>query len=311
LIGIVFPKILISIRVKIPRAPGLPPVFCQIISNKKLPFNLPKDAIVEASSNFECVPAPTRVILHIHGGGFIAGSPRTHEPYLRDWSISTGSLLISVDYSLAPEQKYPTQLNECFDVYRWIVSDNDWGLKANSIIITGDSSGGNLAVTTTVKAILENCRVPDGLWVAYPALDLRLKVSTSRAIFINDVMLPIHFMKICLNSYLHKTDDATNPLISPVNANDEILKKFPQFITIVSAGMDPLLDDCIKFIRRLESNQILYQHKVYELLPHGFLNYATTAIPESWRAKNDSIVMIETMFQQIEKKKFYSTQQQQ
>lgn len=62
-------------------------------------------------------------------GGFVAGTPQFHESYTRDWAIDTKAILISVDYSLSPDAKFPTALEECYHVYQWLVNKNAWNLK--------------------------------------------------------------------------------------------------------------------------------------------------------------------------------------
>lgn len=58
------------------------------------------------------------VILHYHGGGFIAMSSQSHEEYLREWARQTGHIIVSVDYFQAPEHKFPVQLHQCFNAYK-------------------------------------------------------------------------------------------------------------------------------------------------------------------------------------------------
>jgi acetyl esterase/lipase len=306
LIGIVFPAVYHSLTVIIPRpVEEGGPIPCQFIMNRAFPFHIPSSAIGPGQSITEVNGTgdmnPTRIILNFHGGGFIAGSPKSHETYLREWVTSTDCLLISVDYKLAPDHRWPYQLNECAYVYNWITENNPWGINASSIILTGDSAGANLVFTTTVKIIQEKKRIPDGIWTAYPALDFSYVCSPSRVIFINDVLLPFHFLVVCLDSYLPKTGEShENPLISPIFASDEILQQFPQHLTIASAGLDPLLDDAIKMVKRFENLGLPIHHKIYELLPHGFMQFASVSIPEAYRAKNQSIVSIKEMFESIE-----------
>ncbi|PRP86313.1 hypothetical protein PROFUN_05454, partial [Planoprotostelium fungivorum] len=89
-------------------------VKARLISSKAIPgFVYPFQNLQREVSGRE-MP----LIMHMHGGGFISGSTNMHENYLREWAIITGYPIVSIDYSLAPQQKYPTQLNECFEAYR-------------------------------------------------------------------------------------------------------------------------------------------------------------------------------------------------
>lgn len=314
LIGVVFPFVHTSVTVHVPRPDDQGgKIKCQFIMNRPIPFGIPAQYVAPGQSVTE-IPfdpdrrtEPLRVILNFHGGGFIAGSPKSHETYLREWVAATDCLLVSVDYQLAPDKKWPFQLEECFYIYNWLIDECPLGINISSIILTGDSAGANLAFTTTVKIIQEGKPVPDGIWAAYPALDMNFAVSPSRVVFINDVLLPFHFLLIALESYLPKGVDPCNPLISPVAVSDEVLLQFPRFVTIASAGLDPLLDDGIKMVKRFEQLNLPIRHKIYELLPHGYLQFATPMIPEAFRAKNQSTVEINEMFLLIEEKTIPST----
>ncbi len=65
------------------------------------------------------------LVIHIHGGGFIAQDSYTHSPYLRKWAVQTGLPVISIDYRLAPEHEYPSALDDCWQVYYWVVRHSE------------------------------------------------------------------------------------------------------------------------------------------------------------------------------------------
>mmetsp|Transcript_12581 Transcript_12581/g.10793 ORF Transcript_12581/g.10793 Transcript_12581/m.10793 type:complete len:149 (+) Transcript_12581:1487-1933(+) len=117
-------------------------------------------------------------------------------------------------------------------------------------------------------------RVPDGLFLAYPALNLESKEFTpSYLLAINDQIIPYSLLKICLNAYIPKdTDPIADFLLSPLKAPDEFLKKLPP-VRMIVGDMDPLHDDCWRFadkLRKLNKNVNLI---VYKGIPHGFLGY--------------------------------------
>jgi hormone-sensitive lipase len=88
-----------------------------------------------------------RVILHIHGGGFISMSSHCHENYTRRWAIETKTPIISVDYRTAPKDPFPAGIDDVWQVYVWILehAQRQLGIVPNQIIIAGDSAGGNIA----------------------------------------------------------------------------------------------------------------------------------------------------------------------
>jgi len=90
--------------------------------------------------------------------------------------------------------------------------------------------------------------------------------------------------------------------VSPVFASDEVLLKLPRNIIIINAGMDPLLDDGVKFAWRCNQLGIPVVQKTFELLPHGFLNFALPYIPSAWKAKDEATAYLKHLFAEAENK---------
>lgn len=126
------------------------------------------------------------LILDFPGGGFVAMSPEHHEERLRFWAVNSGRPVLSIDYGKAPEYPYPFAIDEVFDVYRLLVESAGRiiGMSGNnlSVIVTGDSAGGTLAVNLVIKILelkdgitknrgLEILPMPTGVVLAYAALD--------------------------------------------------------------------------------------------------------------------------------------------
>lgn len=132
-----------------------------------------------------------RLVLDIPGGGFVAMDPRCNDDKLFAWAAKSGLPILSLDYRKAPEYPYPYALNECLDAYSTLINTKGRcigfpGSQIPRIIITGDSAGGNLAVSATLM-ILEtkhpafrrssgrvDLPAPDGLICFYPALDMNI-----------------------------------------------------------------------------------------------------------------------------------------
>lgn len=70
-------------------------------------------------------PRSRALVIHIHGGGFVAQTSKSHEPYLKNWAQELGVPIISIDYSLAPEAPFPRALEECFFAYCWAIKNCD------------------------------------------------------------------------------------------------------------------------------------------------------------------------------------------
>ncbi|KAM3597063.1 uncharacterized protein V6R79_025526 [Siganus canaliculatus] len=142
------------------------------------------------------------LIIHFHGGGFVAQTSRSHENYLRSWSKELNVPVLSVDYSLSPEAPFPRALEECFYAYCWALNNcHLLGSTAERVCLAGDSAGGNLCITVSMRAMSSGIRVPDGIMAAYPATLLTTDASPSRLLTLIDPLLPLGVLTKCLNAY--------------------------------------------------------------------------------------------------------------
>lgn len=143
---------------------------------------------LESNSN-KVWPMSDQILVHIHGGGFIATSSSTHEVrcfvhvhicfslfnfsflvqvYLKPWALGLEIPIISIDYSLAPENPFPYAIDECFYAYAWILKNaSKLGWTGKTILFVGDSAGGNLLTIVTIKAIEIGLRKPDAIICFY------------------------------------------------------------------------------------------------------------------------------------------------
>ncbi|KAM4539404.1 lipase, hormone-sensitive a [Odontesthes bonariensis] len=147
-------------------------------------------------------PRSPWLIIHFHGGGFVAQTSRSHENYLRSWSKELGVPILSVDYSLSPEAPFPRALEECFYAYCWALNNcHLLGSTAERVCLAGDSAGGNLCITVSMRALTSGIRVPDGIMAAYPATMLTTDASPSRLLTLIDPLLPLGVLAKCVNAY--------------------------------------------------------------------------------------------------------------
>ncbi|XP_024123288.1 hormone-sensitive lipase isoform X4 [Oryzias melastigma] len=148
------------------------------------------------------LPSSPFLLIHFHGGGFVAQTSKSHEPYLKSWSHDLGVPILSVDYSLAPEAPFPRALEECFYAYCWALRNHHLlGWTGEKVCLVGDSAGGNLCVTTSMRAAAFGIRMPDGIVAAYPATLLTAYASPSRLLTLMDPLLPLSVLSRCLSAY--------------------------------------------------------------------------------------------------------------
>lgn len=216
-----------------------------------------------------------RIIVDIHGGGFIATSTRCHQTYLRKWATKCNAVVFAIDYKLAPEAQYPVLLDEVWQAYFWIITqaEKEFKVKLKTVIVAGDSAGGNLAMALTLFAIRSNFRVPDGVLAAYPALNLSINAFTpSLLVSMDDFILRYSFLNVCINYYVPpEADSAKDPYISPTLITDDDLKKFPP-VRLMIAGRDPLRDESFRLLCRLARLKKDAKMVEYRNFPHAFWN---------------------------------------
>ncbi|XP_076636553.1 hormone-sensitive lipase [Colletes latitarsis] len=144
------------------------------------------------------------LIIHCHGGGFVAQTSLSHETYLSTWAINLGIPILSIDYSLAPEAPFPRALEEVLYAYAWALNHASTllGSTIQKILFAGDSAGANLNLGVTLKCIELNIRKPDGVFMAYMPVLVDFVLSPSRLLCLTDPLLPMGFLLRCLKAYV-------------------------------------------------------------------------------------------------------------
>ncbi|RXN05432.1 hormone-sensitive lipase-like protein [Labeo rohita] len=145
--------------------------------------------------------------------------------YLKSWSKDMNVPILSVDYSLAPEAPFPRALEECFYAYCWALKNcHLLGSTAERVCLVGDSAGGNLCITVSMRAMSHGVRVPDGIVAAYPATLLTTDASPSRLLTLIDPLLPLSVLCKCIDAYAGTSCQTVQPA--------------QQFDTLAALGQD-------------------------------------------------------------------------
>ncbi|KRW99040.1 hypothetical protein PPERSA_11641 [Pseudocohnilembus persalinus] len=221
------------------------------------------------------------VIIHIHGGGWVSMSSFTHQMYTRKWANYKelkGIPIFSIDYRKSPKYAYPCALDDCFQVYLFIVHQihNYYNINPKNIILTGDSAGGNMCLGIVQLCMKYNIQLPKFILLSYPAMNLSASNYTPSINFaFDDLICPFQFMKMCQSLLIQheQIDPDRDPLISPLLMSDKNLKKLPP-IKMYMGENDSLKDDTIRFLKRLQEND--HQQSdllIYTGLKHGYLNW--------------------------------------
>jgi acetyl esterase/lipase len=216
-----------------------------------------------------------KIIIHIHGGGFMAMSSTYHETYLRFFANETQRPLFSIDYRLAPIAKFPGPLHDCIRGYFWIKQfvEEVIGTTLESIILIGDSSGGNLSFALTYWLIENNMRPPDLLVSCYSALRLELdNYSPSFFTSLDDYFLSYAGLWACVKQYLpEETTDYRDQYISPMYGKPELLRKMPKTRFFVCMD-DPLQDDQMRLAVMMKNEGVDVKITAFRHFIHGMLS---------------------------------------
>jgi acetyl esterase len=230
-------------------------------------------------------PNPRGLIVYFHGGGWVIGTVDAYHPFAATLAQRSGCAVLSVDYRLAPEHRFPKPLDDALAAIEWAASHAParLGGPVAALIVMGDSAGGNLA---TVAARLHNEAAPpvrvDLQVLAYPVTDCDFDTGSYHE-FAEGFLLTRRDMIWFWDQYLPDADARRNPLASPLRASD--LAASPQAF-ILSAGLDPLRDEGEAYAQRLVAAHVPTQVRRYAGLPHGFLAMIHYA-PSAGRAFDD------------------------
>lgn len=166
--------------------------------------NVPCDWLIPDNAS------PDRVLLYLHGGGFVIPQTPNHLLMGAYLAREAGMRTLMVDYRVAPQHPFPAALNDCVTAYRWLLKQ---GFKANNIVIAGDSAGGNLTLTTLMSLRDSGDPMPSAAACLSPSGDLTVRDDSINAI--EDTLLHPKARKYYRDSYVGQ-NDPRNPLISPL-----------------------------------------------------------------------------------------------
>jgi acetyl esterase len=213
------------------------------------------------------------VLVHFHGGGWLQSSIDTHDRLAREYAAAGDVTVVSVDYSLSPEAKFPRALEECAAVVRYLAEDgSDWKVDGSRILLGGDSVGGNLALT--VALLLRDTDGPpvNGILASYPVCDSRLDTPSYQSFGAGGYGLTLEQMQFVWDHYVPHEIDRLHPLAAPLRAN---LRGLPP-VLLVLPEMDILRSEGEAMAAKLAAAGVLVQTEVILGMVHGFLRACGT-----------------------------------
>ena len=200
-------------------------------------------------------PSKTRkklpVILYIHGGGWVLGSKNSWDRFLRQLSKYTNTAIIFPEYSLSPEVKYPTAINEIYSTLEYIYSNpTEFNINPEKIIIAGDSVGANMATVTALRSVIENGPKISFELLLYPVTSSEMDTESYKT-FANGPWLTQKSMEWFWDCYEPNRNKRKHAYISPLNANLSELKQMPKTL-IITAENDVLKDEGKAYAKKLD-----------------------------------------------------------
>ena len=211
------------------------------------------------------------VLLFFHGGGWVTESVENYDRVCSRMAQSTGHIVMSVEYRLAPEYRFPVPLEDCYAAAKALYTGHlVLPADPDRITIIGDSAGGNLVAAVCLKARDTGDFAPKKQILIYPAVsNCYTKKSPYKSVQENgqDYLLTAVKMEDYLKLYESSTEDRQNPYFAPILAKD--LSHMPETL-ILTAEFDPLRDEGEEYGKRLkEANNYVEIHRIPDAL-HGY-----------------------------------------
>ena len=215
------------------------------------------------------------VTLFIHGGGFSYGSVEEYDMMAGKLAKITGTILVSVEYRLAPEYPFPAALNDCYSLLGWVRENAfEIGGDTSRICLMGDSAGGNLAAALTLRFRDEKMPQPACQVLIYPWVTFVDILYYSRIYFglcaDKTYVIDDAFLRQVRSDYMGDLADERNPYLSPLEAT--LTPDLPPAL-VITAECDPLRDGGRAYARKLESAGVDVVHMEYSGMIHGFMNF--------------------------------------
>jgi acetyl esterase len=210
---------------------------------------------------------PSSLLVFFHGGGFVVGDLDTHDNSCRFLARQTGVRVLSVDYRLAPEHRFPAAADDALAAFRWVRSHAaELGVEPAQVAVGGDSAGGNLAAG--VAQATRGREGPAFQLLFYPWLDLSAKRDSYRlfgeGFFLTEAQLAWYRAH-----YLGRDGNPFDPRSSPALAED-LAGTAPAYIA--TAGFDPLRDEGEEYASRLRGAGVRVALRRHSDLIHAFIN---------------------------------------
>lgn len=211
--------------------------------------------------------SPHSLLVYFHGGGWVVGDLDSHDEPCRQLCAGSDSVVVSVDYRLAPEVRFPGGLEDCYAATCWAVENAaSLGADADRLAVGGDSAGGNLAAAVCLMARDRGGPVIEHQLLIYPVTDDNVDtdsyVANAEGMFLTRAM-----MQWFWDQYLADPSEGQNPLSAPLKGS---LENLPP-ATVIVAEYDPLRDEGLAYADALSAAGVPVEQREFKGMIHGFI----------------------------------------
>ncbi|MBX9960757.1 MAG: alpha/beta hydrolase [Burkholderiaceae bacterium] len=251
-----------------------------------------RDGAVVAARLYAPAQERLPVLLYFHGGGFTIGSVATHDALCRHLSHLSHCAVVSVDYRLAPEHKFPTAANDAWDALQWLVREaRALGLDGTRIAVGGDSAGGTLAIVCAIEA--RDADLPLALQLLFYPGCAAHQDTPSHKTFAEGFVIGEEQISYFFNHYVNSPADRAEWRFAPLLAPD-VEGVAPAWIGL--AECDPLVDEGVLYADKLRAAGVVVDLEIYRGVVHEFIKMGR-AIPEALQAHADAARALKHAFQ--------------
>ena len=219
------------------------------------------------------------VLLYTHGGGFTIGSIESHDTFCRVLSATSGAAVLSLDYRLAPEWRFPTAVHDAWDALHWLAGEGGraLGLDTTRIAVGGDSAGGTLAAVSAVHARDAGLKLALQLLI-YPGTTDH-QDTDSHALFAHGPVLDKALIDWFFHHYIDSVD-RSDWRFAPLKSAD-VDSVAPAWVGL--AECDPLVDEGVAYADKLRAAGVPVELQVWPGVIHDFINMGRF-LPEAAQA---------------------------
>lgn len=210
------------------------------------------------------------VIIYIHGAGWVFGNAHTHDRLIRELAVGAEAAIVFPNYSLSPEAKYPTAIEEIYAVLKWTAEHGqEHGLNASKLSVAGDSVGGNMAAAITLMAKERSGPTIEKQLLFYPVTDASFDTESYHE-FAEGYFLQREGMKWFWDQYTTDPEERKRITASPLRATIEQLRGLPDAL-VITGEADVLRDEGEAYAAKLREAGVEVTAVRFQGIIHDFV----------------------------------------